>query len=991
MKIFMSGNKPAKESKMRRVVLLVVGFAFALAACSTITKPELALAQSHGVFVPETVLGGLVLPTSVAFAPDGRIFIAEKRGVVRVVENGVLLSEPVITLTDINDYSDRGLLGIAVHPEFSSNGHLFLSYTYENDRGSYSGPKTGRIVRVTVTGNRASYDSMEVLVGTVGGDPERPSCEDYARTVDCIPSDSSTHSVGGLRFGPDGNLYASLGDGAPFETANRLALRAIDLDSLAGKVIRIRTDGTGLPDNPFYTGDPDANASKVWAYGFRNPYRFNFRDETGALYIGDVGWYSWEEINISRTGGENFGWPCFEGPERAPGYDQFTECQTMTGHVGPLHAYPHEGEGFAVTAGTFPGFGAYPAEFSSSYFFADFSRGFFRRLEMDSADRLDAVIEMAARGAGGPVDIVTGPDGYIYYLSIYSGELRRLVYTEEGRVPIARASGYPLQGDAPLEVSFSSEGSYDPDGGPISFYWDFGDGNVSTEAFPTHTYTAEGRYTVVLTVTDEDRLSATDTLMVHVGVRAEDVDPVVYNVTYGPTPVYTGRPVDITVDVQNRGEPAPVIVNIEIYNEYGERVAQRYWDSLADGIRFETGEIKSFTFAGWLAEGTGVHRVAVGLVEWISDGVWGVGYVWEGEAAQIEVLQRSPGDPIPGEIEPVLESVTVAPSAPSVGEATTVSTTVRNDGDAGVMVVNVEIFDSTGTQVYQRFFEDEVFAGGETKTLSFEWTPSTAGTYGIAVGLFSQGWTELYGWYSDATTVSVGGGGGDPIPGEIEPVLESVTVAPSAPSVGEATTVSTTVRNNGDAGVMVVNVEIFDSTGTQVYQRFFEDEVFAGRETKTLSFAWTPSMAGTYGIAVGLFSQGWTELYGWYSDATTVSVGGGGGDPIPGEIEPVLESVTVAPSAPSVGEATTVSTTVRNNGDAGVMVVNVEIFDSTGTQVYQRFFEDEVFAGRETKTLSFAWTPSMAGTYGIAVGLFSQGWTELYGWYSDATTVSVGD
>lgn len=158
-------------------------------------------------FEVELIASGLDRPTSMAFAPDGRIFVTEKSGRVRVIKNGALLPAPFIQLTDVNIYGDRGLHGIALDPDFFENGHVYLLYTYENTPGvGLTAPKTGRLARVTAAGDAASESTKVVLLGTVGGTFDEPSCEDYAPTADCIPSDSRAHSVGALRFGPDGML-----------------------------------------------------------------------------------------------------------------------------------------------------------------------------------------------------------------------------------------------------------------------------------------------------------------------------------------------------------------------------------------------------------------------------------------------------------------------------------------------------------------------------------------------------------------------------------------------------------------------------------------------------------------------------------------------------------------------------------------------------------------------------------------------------------------
>ena len=282
---------------------LLVGCGVVAASILALTAPVFAQAALPAGFELETITGGLVLPTPVAFAPDGRIFIAEKGGAVRIFENGALLPTPFLQLTDLNDYADHGLLGIALDPDFSVNGYVYLLYTYENTPGqNYEGSKTGRLVRVTANGNVADLGTMTVLVGTVGGDATKPSCEDFAVTDDCIPTDSPSHSVGGLRFGPDGKLWATLGDGASYNFVDPLALRAQNIDSLAGKILRLNPDGTGPSDNPFYNGDPNANRSKVFGYGLRNAYRFNFRPSNGTLYIGDVGWFFTFPISAALLG-----------------------------------------------------------------------------------------------------------------------------------------------------------------------------------------------------------------------------------------------------------------------------------------------------------------------------------------------------------------------------------------------------------------------------------------------------------------------------------------------------------------------------------------------------------------------------------------------------------------------------------------------------------------------------------------------------------------
>lgn len=465
-------------------------------------------------FEVETVAEGFVLPTAMSFSPDGRIFVAEKGGSVKVVENGVVLPQPLITLTDINTFGDRGLIGMALDPNFQQNGYLYLSYTFENSPGiGFGSQKTGRIVRVTVNGNVASESSKVVLVGTVGGNAANPSCENFPVTSDCIASDSSSHSVGGLRFGPDGKLYATLGDGADFSTVDARALRAQNLDSLAGKVLRINTDGSAPQDNPFFTGNPSDNRSKVFAYGLRNSFRLNFKPGTNSLFAGEVGWSNWEEVN-RITAGANYGWPCWEGNSLSS-----YNC-TPSGVTLPTYTYAHNASGAgSITVGAFPTNGAYPASYNNSMFIGDYAQNWIKRVNFDNNNNVSSVTTVID-GDVWPVDMSTGVDGTIYYLDIAFGSLNRITHTTGNRKPVVQVSAVPTSGLAPLQVVFSSEGTIDPDGNPISYSWNFGDGSNSTEANPTHTYTGNGTYIASITVTDSLGAQSIKSITITVGNQA---------------------------------------------------------------------------------------------------------------------------------------------------------------------------------------------------------------------------------------------------------------------------------------------------------------------------------------------------------------------------------------------------------------------------------------------------------------------------------------
>ena len=486
-------------------------------------------------FVLEDVVGGLNGGVAFDFAPDGRIFIAEKGGVVRVFEDDALLSAPFIDLsTQVNNRHDRGLLGVAVHPDFPAQPYVYLLFTYDppevfNYRGdSVKGPdgngaRVSRLLRVTADAARdynvALPGSAVVLLGAGGnwaaiGDPgarnsATPSCErGGVYTRDCLPSDEQSHTIGTVRFGPDGSLFVSVGDGSNYTAVQPYATRALSVDSLAGKVLRIDPlTGAGYTDNPFYDGNATANRAKVYSLGLRNPFRFAVHPVTGEPFVGDVGWNTWEEVNTGR--GANFGWPCFEGGNGSSlqqgGYRALDRCTSLykdSSAVTPaVHAYTHDGQGSSVQVGDFYTGSAYPAAYRGALFFVDYNRQFINYLTFDGGGRVTGVRTFGREA--GVVQLSAGPDTNLYLMNILEGKLKRLRYTAAGNnAPTAGASATPTAGTVPLTVAFLGMSSFDPDGDTLAYRWDFGDGSSSSEPDPTHVYTAAGVFRATLTVRD---------------------------------------------------------------------------------------------------------------------------------------------------------------------------------------------------------------------------------------------------------------------------------------------------------------------------------------------------------------------------------------------------------------------------------------------------------------------------------------------------------
>ena len=324
-------------------------------------------------------------------------------------------------------------------------------------------------------------------------------------------------------FGRDGSLFVSSGDGSNYVGVDHRALRAQNLDSLAGKILRIDPiTGTGLPDNPFYNAsNPNSNRSKVWARGLRNPFRFTVNpDPTGEPFIGDVGWNNWEEINTGK--GANFGWPCYEGGTRRPG-DRSESGDTTSlsssayreqqphdergvrpalqpgprrGEGSGLHLRPQRQGGASVHGGAFYSGTSYPASTRARCSSPTTTTAWIRYLTFDAQGRATEVTTSAPIRSSGPVQLITGPDTNIYWMRYdgNGGEVRRIRYVGAGNTPpVVEITATPTIGITPLSVAFNSDQSYDPDAQPLSYHWDFSDGTTSTAQNPTPHVHASGR------------------------------------------------------------------------------------------------------------------------------------------------------------------------------------------------------------------------------------------------------------------------------------------------------------------------------------------------------------------------------------------------------------------------------------------------------------------------------------------------------------------
>ena len=335
-------------------------------------------------FSRTTYTSGLSAVTAMAFAPDGRLFICEQNGQLRVVPagGGTPLTTPFHTFTVTNS-GEQGLLGIAFHPNFTSNGQVYVYYT---------SPTRGT---PPVTGNHNR-------VSRVVASPSNPNVSTGVETIllDDLPNVGvgGNHNGGALHFSPsDGKLYVAVGDRGSSSTAP-------DMNTRFGKMLRYNDDLTIPTDNPFFGTATGANRA-IWALGLRNPFTFGFQPGTGRMFINDVGQNTWEEIN-EGVAGSDYGWPTTEGPTTDPRFR------------GPIFAYEHGGtllSGYAIVGAAFynPATRTFPVGYVGDYFFADYASGWINRLDPANGNAVYAF----ARTGNDVFDLATGPDGALYALA----------------------------------------------------------------------------------------------------------------------------------------------------------------------------------------------------------------------------------------------------------------------------------------------------------------------------------------------------------------------------------------------------------------------------------------------------------------------------------------------------------------------------------------------------------------------------------------------
>ncbi len=629
-----------------RFYLLSLLFLFASNTQSQTTLPT--------GFSSTTVGSGWVSPVGTAFDNSGtRLFVWEKGGRVylcnwnNTTKVYTKQTTPVLNISpEVGDWRDHGMLGFALDPNFDTNGLIYVLYvvdrhhlinfgtpSYNASTNTYYAATIGRVTRyktvTTANGLEADVNTRTILIG---------------ETISTgIPILHESHGVGSLHFAADGSLLISAGDGANYNSldkgndVNTYYVQALSdgilktkenvggyrsqlIDCLNGKLLRINpVTGDGIPSNPFYDpAFPRAPRSRVWAMGFRNPFRFTIRPNTGStnmltgdigeVYLGDVGHTSFEELNIIKEAATNCGWPIFEGYKYHPTYSTTANFTANRDEANPLYGVngctlqyfnfqqlikqatadnirtlynpcnssvaissgndnrffhntpaidwkhgvdsariryfvgnelriaqlgsaqsgvsgtPYRGN--CVVGGTWYYGSNFPVQYKDSYFMSDLGGKYIKNVKMKNASELESVTNFAS-GFGSVVSITENPlDGSLIVVDMGAGSpavpvaVKRISYGGN-QPPVIILNEAMNYGSSPLTVAFQSSYSYDPEGFPLNYSWNFGDGSpVSNEANPTHIFTAPTSaptpFTVTLTITDQQNATATESIIVSV-------------------------------------------------------------------------------------------------------------------------------------------------------------------------------------------------------------------------------------------------------------------------------------------------------------------------------------------------------------------------------------------------------------------------------------------------------------------------------------------
>lgn len=440
------------------------------------------------------------------FMADGSHFNIGKEGRVSYTDklNNVrfLTINGRANVQNIYDFQDMGFTSFALAKNFATTGKVYTGYTYiGSDAKNYA-----RISEWTIV-NPASPTAMNNERVIVDGVSEM-FCDEPNTTV-------RSHGLGQIVVDNNGNLLFSIGDASSFVHASPCALRAQDNVSPFGKLIHIQPDGKGVATNPMYdAANPSSWQSRWMAKGLRNTWSISVDPRNNTVLGGDVGWGTYEEINVIKPGG-NYGWPCFEGPTQTPGYKDMQTCKTLYTQpnvVTPaFYSMNRSGRGAAVISCAMYMGTAYPEAYRNKCFFGDYAGAYIKTLELDLFGKVVAGPTDFGNDIGNPV-MIRACGSQMCYADFESSTIAKIKYAAGNQAPVARAS---TTVNVPTKtVSFDGRESYDSDGDQLTFAWDFGDGTTSNLPAPAHAYPGNGPYTATLTV--RDTLGASNTVSLRV-------------------------------------------------------------------------------------------------------------------------------------------------------------------------------------------------------------------------------------------------------------------------------------------------------------------------------------------------------------------------------------------------------------------------------------------------------------------------------------------
>ena len=567
------------------ISIALVAVVLLAASCGTPTNPNPPAPPDGGYTLPtdptadtlnfSTIFSGLELPTNAAFAPDGRVFVSEKAGVIKTYDS---VNDPTATVTadlnaDVRSVGEHGLVGLTVDNAYPTRPFIYAFYAWDSTglwgdgcKSNYqiNGCVTGaKLVKITVNGSGVMVGAPQTLV-------DDRWCFQF-----------SGHSAGSVEMLSDGSLVLTAGEGASFNgvdygqfggvqqfppvpdltprnpcgdppggvgvansptTGQGGSLRAQDVLTDGDPVgwdsalVRINADtGEPMPDNPL-VGSGTTDDDAIVAHGFRNPNRITVQPGTDRVFVGNVGQNYAEEIepiDVTASPVRNSGWPCREGAKAHSPFaslgnvvceELITDPAAKTTLTDPWFYYLHNNTGAAVTGLSFVPAGRYPQKYVGDLFFADYVKGNVYSISVRPDGGVAPVPIEAVAYQVGIVDMDAGPDGYLYTVNIAEGTVDRLVGADSP--PIALIDAVPQNGPAPLTTSLDASASYQPGGGTLTFAWDLDDdGEFDDAAGPitSVTFSDQSNHDVHVRVTNQLGASSVGTVTLYPDNSAPEV------------------------------------------------------------------------------------------------------------------------------------------------------------------------------------------------------------------------------------------------------------------------------------------------------------------------------------------------------------------------------------------------------------------------------------------------------------------------------------